>query len=70
MTLTLTTRELEIADMVALGMRNKNIAFQLGISEGTVKAHLHHVYEKLEINCRWQLAAFVRESDQTLERYT
>jgi two-component system, NarL family, nitrate/nitrite response regulator NarL len=68
LTPTLTMRELEIADMVALGFHNKNIAHRLGISEGTVKAHLHHVYEKLEISSRWELAAIVRESDLFLGR--
>jgi DNA-binding NarL/FixJ family response regulator len=51
----LTPRELEIARMVAEGLRNRAIAARLGISEGTVKLHLHHVYEKLGISGRMEL---------------
>jgi DNA-binding NarL/FixJ family response regulator len=68
MNLMLTARELEVADMVALGMRNKIIAYRLGISEGTVKMHLHHIYEKMEIDSRSKLALYVRESNELLGR--
>jgi DNA-binding NarL/FixJ family response regulator len=68
MNINLTVRELEVADMVALGMGNRKIAFELGISEGTVKAHLHHLFEKLEVDSRRRLAAAVRESDELLGR--
>ena len=52
---TLTPRELEIVRMVAQGLRNKTIAERLSISEGTVKVHLHNIYEKLEIGGRLEL---------------
>jgi DNA-binding NarL/FixJ family response regulator len=42
----LTPREQEIAKCAAVGARNKDIARQLRISEGTVKFHLFHVYRK------------------------
>lgn len=51
----LTPREREIVDMVAEGLRNRVIAQRLGISEGTVKLHLHHVYEKLGVTGRVEL---------------
>ena len=51
----LTPREREIVDMVAEGLRNRTIAQRLGISEGTVKLHLHHVYEKLGVTGRVEL---------------
>jgi DNA-binding NarL/FixJ family response regulator len=51
----LTPRELEIVRMVAQGLRNKTIAERLSISEGTVKVHLHNIYEKLEIGGRLEL---------------
>jgi two-component system nitrate/nitrite response regulator NarP len=41
--------------MIAQGLRNKTIAERLSISEGTVKVHLHNVYEKLEIGGRLEL---------------
>jgi two-component system nitrate/nitrite response regulator NarP len=51
----LTTREVEVAGLVALGLRNRDIADRLAISEGTVKIHLHNIYEKLGIEGRSQL---------------
>ncbi|WP_287233857.1 response regulator transcription factor [Mesorhizobium sp.] len=53
---TLTGREAEVASLVARGLRNKSIATQLHVSEGTVKMHLHHVYEKLHLGSRAELA--------------
>jgi DNA-binding NarL/FixJ family response regulator len=52
---TLTARELEIVRMIAQGLRNKAIAERLFISEGTVKIHLHNVYEKLGLDGRLEL---------------
>ncbi|WJI67897.1 MULTISPECIES: response regulator transcription factor [unclassified Mesorhizobium] len=52
----LTGRETEIADLVSRGLRNKIIAQRLHVSEGTVKMHLHHVYEKLRLGSRAELA--------------
>jgi two-component system nitrate/nitrite response regulator NarP len=57
----LTRRELDIVRMVAIGARNKKIAEQLGIAEGTVKMHLHTIYEKLQISGRVELSIFARE---------
>ena len=48
----LTPREIELVRMVADGLRNREIAEQLGITEGTVKAHLHNVYKKLHVETR------------------
>ena len=58
---TLTQRELEILRMVAEGLRNKSIADRLGISEGTVKVHLHNIYEKLGVNGRVDLLVSARQ---------
>jgi len=44
----LTPREIEIMDLVVNGMRNKQIAGMLGISEKTVKVHRGHVMQKVE----------------------
>ncbi|OGB88272.1 MAG: DNA-binding response regulator [candidate division NC10 bacterium RIFCSPLOWO2_12_FULL_66_18] len=57
----LTPRELEIVRMVAAGLRNKEIAESLSISEGTVKIHLHHIYEKLHLGGRLELALYAQE---------
>jgi DNA-binding NarL/FixJ family response regulator len=52
---TLTARELDIVRMIAQGLRNKAIAERLSISEGTVKIHLHNIYEKLGLDGRLEL---------------
>ena len=57
----LTRRELDIARMVATGARNREIGEKLGISEGTVKMHLHTIYEKLGIGGRVELSNYARE---------
>jgi two-component system, NarL family, response regulator len=49
---TLSAREEEVVRLVARGMRNKEIAPALGISEGTVDAHLKRIYAKLGVNDR------------------
>jgi len=52
----LTVREREIAQLVAQGLSNKQIARQIGTSEGTVKIHLYNVYQKLGVSNRTSLA--------------
>jgi two-component system, NarL family, nitrate/nitrite response regulator NarL len=52
----LTRRERDVARLVATGQRNRAIAGSLGITEGTVKMHLHNVYAKLGLQSRTQLA--------------
>jgi two-component system nitrate/nitrite response regulator NarP len=57
----LTPRETDVVRLVAQGRRNKEIARDLGISEGTVKMHLHNLYEKLSVSSRTELAILARE---------
>jgi two-component system, NarL family, nitrate/nitrite response regulator NarL len=52
----LTSREAEIAYLISRGLRNKEIARELHLCEGTVKMHLHHIYQKLRVGGRTQLA--------------
>ncbi len=56
-----TPRELEIIRMISAGLRNKEIASRLSISEGTVKIHLHNIYEKLQVDGRLALLLYARE---------
>lgn len=56
-----TTREIEIIRMVAEGLRNKEIGARLSITEGTVKVHLHNIYEKLGVDGRFALLRVARE---------
>jgi len=58
----LTPREVQIAGAVASGLRNKEIADKLGIAEGTVKIHLHVIYEKLKIDGRMALVLRMKEN--------
>jgi len=55
----LTSREDDIARLVSRGLHNKEIARELHVCEGTVKMHLHHIYEKLHLGGRTQLALSV-----------
>jgi two-component system nitrate/nitrite response regulator NarL len=57
----MTPRETDVVRLVAQGRRNKEIARDLGISEGTVKMHLHNLYEKLSVSSRTELAILARE---------
>lgn len=59
--LELTPREREVVRLVSLGSRNKEIARELDLSEGTVKMHLHNLYEKLAVSSRTELAILVRD---------
>ena len=52
----LTPREVEIADLVEKGLRNRDIARNLGIQTGTVKIHLKHIFEKTGVRGRYGLA--------------
>jgi DNA-binding NarL/FixJ family response regulator len=52
----LTTREREVAELVAGGHRYREVARRLSISEHTLKNHLRHIFDKLEIRSRVQLA--------------
>lgn len=53
----LTDRELEVLRLVVQGLRNKEIAATLGISENTAKFHLRNILEKLHAESRTELAA-------------
>jgi RNA polymerase sigma factor (sigma-70 family) len=52
----LTHRESQIVRLVSEGLSNKEIARQLNVSQGTVKVHLHNIFQKLEISNRTVLA--------------
>jgi len=55
----LTTREREIANLVAQGQSNLEIAANLDITERTVKAHLSSIYEKTKTGSRLNLALLI-----------
>jgi DNA-binding NarL/FixJ family response regulator len=57
----LSRREIEVVRAVAKGLRNREIAEQLGIAEGTVKLHLHTIYMKLRVDGRTALVVKLNE---------
>ncbi len=57
----LTLREKEIALMISHGMRNKEIAEELNIALVTVKSHISHIYEKLEVPNRTSMVQKAKE---------
>ena len=60
LSLTLTPRELEITSLIDQGLSNKEIAAGLHIGVSTVKNHVHHILEKLNVGGRGQAAALIR----------
>jgi two-component system, NarL family, nitrate/nitrite response regulator NarL len=58
----LSAREIEIIKQVAAGLHNMEIGKKLFISEGTVKIHLHNIYQKLGVDSRTKLARYAQEN--------
>jgi DNA-binding NarL/FixJ family response regulator len=56
----MTARELEIVNLIALGMSNKEIAQRLSVATDTVKSHVHNILEKLSLRSRVQVAVRAR----------
>ena len=52
----LSPRERQLIGFVRQGLRNRAIAEQLGVTEGTVKTYLHAMFEKLGVGSRTELA--------------
>jgi len=58
----LTDREEQVLKLIADGLTNKEISYNLSISESTVENHIHHVYKKLKISNRAQAVAYLLRS--------
>jgi FixJ family two-component response regulator len=54
---TLTPRERQVFDFVIRGKINKQIAYELGMTERTVKAHRHQVMEKMQVHSLAELVS-------------
>jgi two-component system nitrate/nitrite response regulator NarP len=57
----LAPRERQIADLVAQGLRNREIADRLAMSEGTVKVYLHGIFQKVGVDNRTGLALLAQK---------
>jgi DNA-binding NarL/FixJ family response regulator len=58
----LTMRELQVVRLIDQGLSNKQIALQLEIELSTVKHHVHHILEKLEVARRSEAVARLRQN--------
>lgn len=63
----LTTREVEILDLVCKGTQNKIIAGQLKLSENTVKVHIRNIYKKMRVRNRTEAASRYFDYDGRVE---
>ena len=61
----LTEREVEVLRLIVAGLTNREIAEALVVSVGTVKTHINHIYQKLDVHNRTQAVALARELDLT-----
>ncbi|MCP3407219.1 response regulator transcription factor [Bradyrhizobium sp. CCGB01] len=59
----LTERERQIMRLVSRGLSNKEIGRRLNVADGTIKVHLHHIFQKLEVGNRTALAALAISQD-------
>ena len=59
----LTPRQSEVARAAATGLSNKELAQRLSVSEGTIKNHLHAIYERLEIGGRMALLLYLNDRE-------
>lgn len=57
----LTAREIQITRMISEGARNKEVAQCLDVAEGTIKSHLHKIYQKLKLKGRFELMHYAQK---------
>ncbi len=60
----MTRREREIVELIAEGLANKEIAYNLKLSIHTVKSHVHNILEKMALNSRVQIAIHAHAADE------
>ncbi len=65
---TLSAREHDVAVLVARGLTNQQIADTLSIAKRTVGTHLEHIFAKLDVQTRAEVAVWITRSDVVIER--
>jgi two-component system, NarL family, nitrate/nitrite response regulator NarL len=63
----LTVRERQIMHLVSQGLTNKEIGRRLNIADGTIKVHLHHIFQKLDVGNRTALAALAISQNDNMD---
>jgi DNA-binding NarL/FixJ family response regulator len=58
----LSLREIDVVRAVARGLRNRQVAEKLFISESTVKVHLSKIFDKLQVTSRMELSLYAQEN--------
>jgi DNA-binding NarL/FixJ family response regulator len=64
----LTAREREIVPLLMDGLNNAEIAQRLGVAKKTVKTHVSHILQKLDLSSRYQVAGYVRQHGRRRSR--
>ena len=64
----LTTREIEIGELIFSGLSNKEIAEELDVTEQTIKNRLMVIYDKLDISNRTEFAVYIYNKEMREER--
>lgn len=59
----LTPKQFEVLKLLQNGLLNKQIAFDLNITEATVKAHISAIFRKLKVNTRTQAVLLLKDLD-------
>jgi LuxR family maltose regulon positive regulatory protein len=59
----LSKRELEVLRLIATGLTSREIAEELVVTLGTIKTHINHIYQKLDVHSRTQAVARARQLD-------
>ncbi|WP_293574558.1 response regulator transcription factor [Phaeobacter sp.] len=65
----LSPREMSIGQLIANGLSNKLIAYELGLSEHTIKMHIRSIFRKAGASNRAQVAAALQEHNLTKQEY-
>ena len=61
---TLTPQQLRVTRMIRSGLLNKQIAYELGVGETTIKAHVSEVLRKLDVRSRTQIVIELNKLDE------